>query len=107
MKVTRFFVLSIVLLVMVLVFSIQAQAALQTIGTATYGGSDYNLIYDNDKQITWLDYSKALNTWDNQVGWASGLNTGGVLTYNLNAGVSMNWSDVWRLPTTVDGTYVF
>ena len=89
---------------MVVLMASGARGELQAIGTATYGGADYNLIYDNDLQITWLDYSNELNSWANQVSWASGLN-GGVLTYNLNAGVSMNWSGDWRLPTTVDGIF--
>ena len=83
----------------------QAQAALQTIGTATYNSTDYNLIYDNDLEITWLDYSNNLGNWDEQVDWAAGLNTPGELTYNFNPGVSMNWGDAWRLPTTVDGPW--
>ena len=102
MKSTKFFIFSIVLLAIVLVFAVQAQAGLQTIGTATYGGSDYNLIYDNDSQLTWLDYTNDLSNWNTQRNWAGGLNAAGVLTYNFNAGVSMNWSDEWRLPTVTD-----
>ncbi|MCK5504495.1 MAG: hypothetical protein KAJ10_05005 [Thermodesulfovibrionia bacterium] len=45
MKVLKLFVLSIVLLVMVLIFSMQTDATLTTIGTATFNSSeDYNLI---------------------------------------------------------------
>lgn len=77
-------------------------AALQTIGTATYGASDYNLIYDNHSQLIWLDYTNGSDNWTNQNSWTFGLNTAGVLTYNLNAGVSMNWSSDWRLPTVTD-----
>ena len=94
----------------VLVFSAgQADATLlETIGTATYGGSDYNLIWDPDISVVWLDFSNPMNTWDNQVAWAAGLNGAGVLTYNIDPGYSVNWgSNVWRLPSTVDGLSVW
>lgn len=96
------------LIALLLVFglSVSAQATLTTIGTATYGSSDYNLIYDDDLGITWLDYSNSLDIWQNQVDWAAGLNTAGVLTYNLNPGVTVSWTGDWRLPSTVDGLYV-
>ncbi len=90
-----------IMMSMVLGFSMQAQAGLQTIGSATYGASDYKLIYDNDSQLTWLDYSKDKNTWENQINWAAGLNGESVLTYNLNPGVNVSWSDDWRMPTTI------
>ncbi len=102
MKTTKYFLLSIVLLAMVLALSVQAEADLQTIGTATYNSTGYNLIYDTDLEITWLDYTNGFQNWDAQVRWAGGLNDAGVLTYNFNAGVSMNWSDVWRLPTALN-----
>lgn len=88
--------------VMVMVITLQANAALQTIGTANYGGSNYNLIYDDDVNMVWLDYTAGLPTWANAMSWASGLNGVGVLTYNFNDGLSMNWSDVWRLPGVID-----
>jgi hypothetical protein len=80
-----------------------AEASLSTIGTADYAGSSYNLIYDKDSSLIWLDYSNANNTWGNQVAWAS--NLGSTLSnVKLNAGVSVNYNSGWRLPTTVDGT---
>lgn len=94
--------ISLAIAVMALGFSIQAEAELQTIGTATYEGADYNLIYDNDINLTWLDYTNYREVWAGQNSWAAGLNTGGVLTYNFNAGVSMSWSDDWRLPILLD-----
>lgn len=106
MKVSKNTILCFIPLVMVLAFSMQAHADLNLIGTATYNSSDYNLIYDDDLNVTWLDYSNAIDNWDNQVGWAAGLNTADVLTYNFNPGVTMTWSDDWRLPTTVDGPWV-
>ena len=85
-----------------------ASADLVTIGTATYGGSTYNLIYMDDGPfgpITWLDYTRSTDNWYNQVDWASGL--GEELTVTLFPGYtsSVDWSTGWRLPETVDGEY--
>ena len=77
-----------------------ANAALTTIGTATYGGSDYKLIWDNDnngKSVVWLDYTNTASDWSPQMNWAAGLDQN--LTYNLNPGYSVTWDDTaWRLP---------
>ena len=86
-----------------------ASADLRTIGTASYGSDEegteesYKLIYDYDSPfgpITWLDYTSSFNTWQDQVGWASGL--GNQLTVTLNPGytTSVDWSTGWRLPLT-------
>ena len=84
-----------------------AQATLITIGTATYGGSICNLIWDDDNNgnsVVWLDYTNNPATWQNQVNWATGLDA--ALTINLNPGYSVDWVDnAWRLPATVDGSY--
>ena|GEM_PF-682568 len=91
---------------MVLVFGVVeiVDADLITIGTATYLGSNYNLIYENDSidgGLVWLDYSNDYhNNWQNHINWASSLNTSGVLTYNLNPGVNVTWEGDWRLPLT-------
>lgn len=85
-----------------------AQASLTTIGTADIAGvgTGYNLIYDNASpfgSIVWLDYTRGLDSWHNQVSWASGLNALSAVTYHLNSGLSMNWGgSSWRLPSTVD-----
>jgi hypothetical protein len=93
--------------VMMLGMSAVAQANLTTIGTATYSGSDYNLIWDNDnngKSVVWLDYSNGPDHQPAQTAWASGLNGSGVLAYNLNEGYSVDFgTNAWRLPTTPDG----
>lgn len=91
--------------------AVHASAALTTIGTATYGGADYNLIWDNDnngKSIIWLDYTNPSDTttnWTSHKAWAAGLD--GELTYNIDAPYGVTWDNsAWRLPSTVDGEYV-
>ena len=84
------------MLAMLVVFALvtPAHAFLINRGTDTLGN---RLIYDNDLDITWYDFSNTINTWDNQVAWALGLSvTFGSTTY-----------DDWRLPSTVDGPYVW
>ncbi len=87
-----------------------ARAALVTIGTATYGGSDYKLIWDDDNNgnsVIWLDYSEYPDTWQRQMDWAAGLDSA-ITSYNLNPGYSVTWTDpAWRLPATVDGLGVY
>jgi len=83
-----------------------AGASLVTIGTATYGGADYKLIWDNDNNgnsIVWLDYTNAGADWSTQTTWAAGLN--GNLTYHIDATYTVTWDSAWRLPDTVDGVY--
>ncbi len=82
-----------------------AQAQLTVIGTATYQGTAYNLIWDDDNNgnsVIWLDYSNAQANWQNQKDWAAGLD--GQLTYNIDPAYTVTWNDAaWRLPNTVDG----
>lgn len=87
MKATKFFLSNIVLFVMVFVFSMQSHAALQTLGVDSLGN---RLIYDTDFDITWYDYTKSYDTWQNQMDWADGL------TVNFGGSIF----DEWRLPTT-------
>ncbi len=90
MKASNFFLYSIVSLVMVLAFSMHAEAALQNLGVDSLGN---RLIYDTALDVTWYDYTKSHDTWQNQIAWAEGLSvTFGGTTF-----------DNWRLPTTVDG----
>jgi len=86
-------------LALLLVFSGVANADLITIGTANYLGTDYNLIYEDDQGLIWLDYTTKLAKWDSQETWAAGLNNAGVLTYSLNPGISISWGGDWRLPS--------
>lgn len=94
---TGFFVLSMAGL---------ANAELTTIGTATYNGSEYNLIWDDDNNgnsVVWLDYTNSPPAiWEDQKAWAAGLDSS--LTINLYDTYSISWEDdTWRLPATVDG----
>lgn len=79
-----------------LVFALSgtASAALSIIGQGTItsggGGSGgaYKLIYDSDLDVTWLDYSNAVNDWSIQDAWAAGL----VVT------IGAQQLDNWSLP---------
>jgi hypothetical protein len=100
---------TLTLLLLLVTLAGPAVANLTVIGSATYGGNHYNLIYDNNPSgsIVWLDYSNPANTWPNQVAWASSLNSPGMVTYSFLPGYSMNWSSGWQLPTTVDNPSSF
>lgn len=86
-----------------------ADAALTTIGTATYNGSDYKLIWDNDNNgnsVIWLDYSNTQSNWSAHVSWVAGLDA--ALTYHVDPAYEVAWDDAaWRLPSTVDGPYKY
>lgn len=94
----------ILIILFAMSFSVIANAGLTMIGTATYNSNKYNLIYENDSGLIWLDYSnRAGGGWEDYIKWVSGLNASGVLTYNFNPGVSVSWEGDWRLPKAVDG----
>ena len=76
------------------IFSLSAHAELLNRGTDSLGN---RLIYDTDFNITWYDYTKGYDRLQNQMSWAS------ALTVNLGD----NIYDDWRLPSTVDGPYIF
>lgn len=115
-------------------FSGAAGAKLIVIGTATYTGAGannmtgalggggpgmadpaesqdaagtYNLIYEDDQDLVWLDFSNGRGIWPIQIKWAAGLNEPGVLTYRFNPGVIVSWEGDWRLPKAVDGPRYF
>lgn len=84
-------------------------ATLVNIGTATYNGSDYKLIWDDDNNgnsVIWLDYINPGTgwTWLDQTAWAAGLAP--QLSYNLYGKYSISWLSDWRLGSTTDGEYV-
>ncbi len=84
----------LLIMVAALSLSTRVDAALINRGPDTLGN---RLIYDDDLGITWYDYSNSANTWQNQVDWAAALS----VTHNSNT------YDDWRLPTTVDGPFVW
>ncbi len=58
-------------------------------GTDTLGN---RLIYDDDFDITWYDFTKAVDTWANQIAWAD--------TLSVDFGGDI--FDDWRLPTALN-----
>jgi hypothetical protein len=96
----------IVTATVVLFFSGMANASLEVIGTASYLGNDYNLIYEDDSiygGLVWLDYTSSPKAnWTNQKAWAAGL--GADLTVTLDPGYTtdIDWSTGWRLPSAGD-----
>ncbi len=77
-----------------------ANAALTTIGTAIYDGTERNLIWDdnnNDNSVVWLDYSNALANWSSQLTWPDGLDSS--LTDISTPGYTVTWAGAWRLPS--------
>jgi len=91
---------------LILFISWSAKAALTTIGTASYMGGDYDLIYEDDSiygGLVWLDFTESSNTWQNQVDWAAGL-CFTEMEINLIPGytTTIDWSTGWRLPSAGD-----
>ena len=73
------------------------------IGTATYEGIEYNLIYENNNiygGLVWLDFTtNDEEAWETQLNWASSLNNPGVLNYSIDPGFNVVWKgSCWRLP---------
>ena len=103
-KIRNLLFLSLTMISIFMIFTASANAALTTIGTATYGEEEYNLIWDDDNNgnsVVWLDYTNEKADWSIQAAWAAGLDE--ELTINLYAGYAVTWDDdTWRLPTTVD-----
>ncbi len=77
-------------MLVVCVLATPAHAVLINRGTDTAGN---RLIYDQDLDITWYDYTNATDDWASQVAWAGG----------LSVDFRGNIYNDWRLPTTVDG----
>jgi len=92
----KLIVLSTVLVLFVM--TVMAQATLTTIGTATYGGSNYNLIWDNDINMIWLDYNTS-GDWNSLTSWANALESH--LTYNVDSTYDVTWdpANSWDLPS--------
>jgi hypothetical protein len=96
----------LLVLVMVFGFSGVAKAALITIGTATYSGQNYNLIYEDDQDLVWLDFSKSASggngNWGGQNSWASTLGSNLTITLNPGYNTTIDWATGWRLPSAGD-----
>jgi hypothetical protein len=90
-------------LTMLFSFSRIAYAGLTTIGTATYQGDAYNLIYEDDNingGLVWLDYTNDGLIWSEQVNWASGLGENLTIVLYPDYETTIDWSTGWRLPET-------
>ncbi len=71
-----------------------AHALLINRGTDTLGN---RLIYDDDRDITWYDFTNAVAIWDNQLAWADALS----VVFNSTI------FDDWRLPTALNNVAPF
>lgn len=99
--------------VLVLFFSLfigmeAARAELIEVGTAHYSDGrvtgEYKLIYDDQRELTWLDYTHWAVNWEAQKAWAAGLNS--ALTIKLHQGWHASWSNTtWRLPAALNKLY--
>jgi hypothetical protein len=72
-----------------------SSGGLTVIGTATYDGTDYNLVWDDDdgggNQVVYLDYDYSVGRWVNHpdaIAWAGGL--GAALTINLGISIMLS-----------------
>jgi hypothetical protein len=89
-----------------------ARANLIDVGTATYLGRDYQLIYEDDQQLVWLDYrhpSSSTLDWSDQGDWVNGL--GADLAVSIDAAyqdlfAATDWSADWRLPGAGDSPVI-
>ena len=83
-----------------------ADATLLTIGTADYDSNgsgvidtneSYNLIWDDDDDLIWLDYIPGVMSWYDHMSLASGIES--ALTYNIKSSYRITWdsTDNWSL----------
>jgi hypothetical protein len=72
-------------------------AALVVVGSGTYNGQSYSLIYDEAQNLTWLDYSHPAQPWEAQNTWANGL----VVTVG-----GLQYSE-WSLPTLTQAQQIY
>ncbi len=99
----RKILISMLAIVSVFIGAGLGHASLTTIGTATLGSIEYNLIWDDDnngKSVIWLDYTNIPKHWLTQRGWAIGLDAS-ITSYNIDPQYEVTWVDSqWRLPDT-------
>lgn len=76
-------------------FACSTNAALIGVLPATPLGTDWQAYYDDQLDISWTANANtnSLDTWDNQVAWASGLTLGGVTGWRLPS-ADVNGDDV-------------
>ncbi|CAB5116828.1 hypothetical protein D3OALGA1CA_2887 [Olavius algarvensis associated proteobacterium Delta 3] len=88
-------------LLMVLAFSENDAAAMMVIGTGEItsagagNGGQYQLIYHEALDITWLDFSRSADNWNSQMDWAS----------NLEVEFNGTIFNSWRLPSSGDNPF--
>ncbi len=92
----KLFLVCMLLMLGTLCLSQRAEATLILRGQGTSVHGIHNLIYDDDLDITWYDFSNPRDDWQVHVDWADALEV------NFNS----TTYDNWRLPTTVDGLAV-
>ena len=100
----RKIILSIAAVMILFLGAGTAGASLTTIGTATMGGSAYNLIYDDDAPmgpVVWLDLTgdSPWPKWENVNSWATNLNSQ-ITAYQIDPHYNVTWTGSWRLPDT-------
>ena len=103
-------IILLIICIMVFVGAYVAQASLITIGTATYNGSDYDLIWEDDNNgnsLVWFNYQRGgyseEGNYDDMMSWAAGLDSD--LDYHIDPAYTVEWEDAaWRLPN-VDTSY--
>ena len=82
-----------------------ANASLTNIGTATYNGIDYNLIWDDDNNgnsLVWLDYSNTAISWENQMAWAAGIDSKDKVYRDARAALYQHLKDALESKSTDD-----
>jgi len=87
-KIMRKYFASISIVLLILAVSGSASAGLVLLGTDSVGN---RLIYDEEQNITWYDFTRDKQLWEEQMSWAGGLS---VEFYGTVY-------DDWRLPTTI------
>ena len=98
----KFLLLCLLLMIGTFCLSARAEAGLVKRGEGIIefpsccGTTPYNLIYDEDRDITWLDFSNIPNLWHNQDDWAS------MLEVDFDGIKILDW----RLPTATDSEMV-
>lgn len=108
---------ALALFLIVLIFGVvgTANAALTTIGTASYDSDgngtpeSYNLIYEDDSidgGLVWLDFVRDDASWQDQLDWAAGLGSNLIVSLDPTFTADIDWATGWRLPKVGDSPQV-